>query len=179
MVYLSNLADLLQIKSVLFTTKKLCLHSLAFQLVLGLILALSDSTAEAQRRIDPALLEEYCKNFTHGDHELPQFYSPMYPREYPSNITCFRTITAEFGFFVRIDFRDVFRIEPPNNEGACEYDYLEVRDGDQGYAPLIGKQQTLRYIQFVRKIRFFCVHLSHCVIINCTLVHEELQKKVP
>lgn len=63
----------------------------------------------------------------------------MYPREYPSEISCFRTITAEFGNFVRIDFRDVFRIEPPNNEGACEYDYLEIRDGDQGYAPLIGK----------------------------------------
>ena len=50
-----------------------------------------------------------------------------------------RTITAEFGSFVRIDFRDMFRIEPANNEGSCEYDYLEIRDGDQGYAPLIGK----------------------------------------
>ena len=63
----------------------------------------------------------------------------MYPRNYPADISCFRTITAEFGYFVRIDFRDVFRIEPPNNEGICEYDYLEIRDGDQGYAPLIGK----------------------------------------
>ena len=126
------------IKSVLFKSKQhhLCFSSIA---VLALVLALSE-TSQAQRRLDPALLEEYCKNFTHGDPELYQFYSPMYPREYPSNITCFRTITAEFGFFVRIDFRDVFRIEPPNNEGACEYDYLEVRDGDQGYAPLIGKQ---------------------------------------
>lgn len=125
------------IKSVLFKSKQhhLCFSSIA---VLALVLALSE-TSQAQRRLDPALLEEYCKNFTHGDPELYQFYSPMYPREYPSNITCFRTITAEFGFFVRIDFRDVFRIEPPNNEGACEYDYLEVRDGDQGYAPLIGK----------------------------------------
>ena len=33
----------------------------------------------------------------------------------------------------------MFRIEPANNEGSCEYDYLEIRDGDQGYAPLIGK----------------------------------------
>ena len=95
--------------------------------------------SEAQRRVDPALIEEYCKNFTVGSPDLMQFYSPMYPREYPSDISCFRTITAEFGFFVRIDFRDVFRIEPPNSEGVCEYDYLEVRDGDQGYAPLIGK----------------------------------------
>lgn len=138
------------IKSVLFN-QHLCFSSIA---VLGLILALSETT-EAQRRLDPALLEEYCKNFTHGDPELYQFYSPMYPREYPSNITCFRTITAEFGFFVRIDFRDVFRIEPPNNEGACEYDYLEVRDGDQGYAPLIGKQQIQKFnlVQTASRLR--------------------------
>ena len=43
---------------------------------------------------DPALIEEYCKNFTHGSPDLMQFYSPMYPREYPSEINCYRTITA-------------------------------------------------------------------------------------
>ena len=95
--------------------------------------------AWGERRVDPAIIEEYCKNFTHGTPDMMQFYSPMYPRNYPADISCFRTITAEFGYFVRIDFRDVFRIEPPNNEGICEYDYLEIRDGDQGYAPLIGK----------------------------------------
>ena len=92
-----------------------------------------------QKTKDPALIEEYCKNFTHGSPALAQFYSPMYPRAYPEDINCFRTITAEFGYFVRIDFRDMFRIEPANNEQSCEYDYLEIRDGDQGYAPLIGK----------------------------------------
>ena len=114
-------------------------HSLILQRWLILVILLYDVVL-CQRRVDPALIEEYCKNFTHGQPDLMQFYSPMYPREYPSEISCFRTITAEFGNFVRIDFRDVFRIEPPNNEGACEYDYLEIRDGDQGYAPLIGKK---------------------------------------
>ena len=95
--------------------------------------------ANPQRRIDPLLLEEYCKNFTHGNPSALEFYSPMYPKDYPSDITCFRTITADFGYFVRIDFRDAFRIEPPSNEGNCDYDYLEIRDGDQGYSPLIGK----------------------------------------
>ena len=99
--------------------------------------------AWGQRRLDPALLEEYCKNFTHGSMDMQQFYSPMYPHEYPPDISCFKTITAEFGNFVRIDFRDVFRIEPANNEGVCEYDYLEIRDGDQGYAPLIGKLKPI------------------------------------
>ena len=97
------------------------------------------TSGQNQKSKDPQLLEEYCKNFTHGTPGINQFYSPMYPREYPTEISCFRTITAEFGYFVRIDFRDMFRIEPPNNEGECDYDYLEIRDGDQGYAPLIGK----------------------------------------
>ena len=98
-----------------------------------------DSRVLCQRRVNPELLEEYCKNFTQGRPDIKEFYSPMYPREYEPEINCFRTITADLSNFVRLDFRDVFRLEPPNNEGNCEYDYLEIRDGDQGYAPLIGK----------------------------------------
>ena len=128
------------ISTTAMTSTKSELLKKMWQILLGLLLYFN--SVSAQRRVDPALIEEYCKNFTVGSPDLMQFYSPMYPREYPSDISCFRTITAEFGFFVRIDFRDVFRIEPPNNEGACEYDYLEVRDGDQGYAPLIGKLNT-------------------------------------
>ena len=33
---------------------------------------------------------------------------------------------ANLGYFVRVDFRDYFNIEPPTNEGNCDYDYLEV-----------------------------------------------------
>ena len=69
----------------------------------------------------------YIDDFTRAFSQISSFFSYC------------RTITAEFGSFVRIDFRDMFRIEPANNEGSCEYDYLEIRDGDQGYAPLIGK----------------------------------------
>ena len=35
--------------------------------------------------------------------------------------------SANHGYFVRVDFRDYFNIEPPTNEGNCDYDYLEVR----------------------------------------------------
>ena len=35
--------------------------------------------------------------------------------------------SANLGYFVRVDFRDYFNIEPPTNEGNCDYDYLEVR----------------------------------------------------
>ena len=34
---------------------------------------------------------------------------------------------ANLGYFARVDFRDYFNIEPPTNEGNCDYDYLEVR----------------------------------------------------
>ena len=35
--------------------------------------------------------------------------------------------SANLEYFVRVDFRDYFNIEPPTNEGNCDYDYLEVR----------------------------------------------------
>jgi len=88
--------------------------------------------------MDPQLQEEYCKNFTYGNGRS-EFFSPGFPRNYPPGIKCFRTITADYGYFVRIDFRDYFNIEPPTNEGNCDYDFLEIRDGDQGYSPLISK----------------------------------------
>ena len=57
----------------------------------------------------------------------------------PPFIFSFRTLKADRGYFVRIDFRDVFRIEPPTTAGDCHYDYLEIRDGEHGYSPLIGE----------------------------------------
>jgi len=92
----------------------------------------------AGRQMDPQLQEEFCKNFTYGNGRT-EFYSPGFPRDYPAGIKCSRTISADYGHFVRVDFRDYFNIEPPTNEGNCDYDYLEVRDGDQGYSPLIDK----------------------------------------
>lgn len=85
--------------------------------------------------------EESCKNFTYGNPQALEFYSPKFPQNYPKNTKCFRSITADYGYFVRIDFRDYFHIEPPPNGGECnkDGDYLEIRDGDQGYSPLIGK----------------------------------------
>ena len=46
-----------------------------------------------------------------------------------------RVIVAEYGYFVRLDFRDSFRIEPPSNEGKCDYDYLEVSNYSQTCPP--------------------------------------------
>jgi len=112
-----------------------------FMMVILLILSLplpSSWAGGVGRAMDPQLQEEYCKNFTYGNGRT-EFFSPGFPRNYPAGIKCFRTISADYGYFVRVDFRDYFNIEPPTNEGHCDYDYLEIRDGDQGYSPLINK----------------------------------------
>ena len=90
------------------------------------------------KKRDDETIKELCKNFTQGNPDKLELASPQYTHEYPKDLTCFRTITADHGYFVRIDFRDLFNVEPPSNEGNCDYDYLEIRDGDQGYSPLIG-----------------------------------------
>ena len=125
-------------------------HSFIYHITILLVLLLINVNsvecavggAKVKHR-DEATVLELCKNFTQGNPEKMEFASPQYnPSQddhfYPQDITCFRTITADYGYFVRIDFRDVFNVEPPSNEGECAYDYLEIRDGDQGYSPLIG-----------------------------------------
>jgi len=107
-------------------------------LVLLILLSIT-ATNSVLLAVDPQDQEESCRNFTIGSQAINTFYSPHYPLEYPKFINCFRTITAEYGYFVRIDFRDFFLMEPPSNEGKCDYDYLEIRDGSEGYSTLIGK----------------------------------------
>jgi len=117
-----------------------CLRSLVWWLVaLSPAIVEIESSSPATVKMAPELQEEYCKNFTYGNPVTKEFFSPGYPRNYPAGIKCFRTISADYGYFVRVDFRDYFNIEPPTNEGSCDYDYLEIRDGDQGYSTLIDK----------------------------------------
>jgi len=106
---------------------------------LSLVLKETIASSPSMKEMDPLQQEEYCKNFTYGNPQGMEFFSPGYPRNYPAGIKCFRTLNADYGYFVRVDFRDSFHIEPPSNELKCDYDYLEIRDGDQGYSPLIGK----------------------------------------
>ena len=101
-------------------------YSLLVLLLLLFILCIPSSLAGGiGRAMDPLLQEEYCKNFTYGNKDK-EFFSPGFPRDYPPGIKCFRTISADYGYFVRVDFRDSFYIEPPTSEGNCDYDYLEV-----------------------------------------------------
>ena len=49
---------------------------------------------------------------------------------------CFCGISAEFGYQIRLDFRDYFHIEPSEN---CQNDFLEIRDGPWGYSDKLGR----------------------------------------
>ncbi|KAK7068343.1 Neuropilin and tolloid-like protein 2 [Halocaridina rubra] len=80
--------------------------------------------------------EQVCRLFSQVDEEKREFYSPMYPQNYPNNTECILTLRADYGYVIRIDFRDYFHLEPSEN---CEYDFLEIRDGAHGYSDLIDK----------------------------------------
>lgn len=79
--------------------------------------------------------ENACHNFSYGNPQKKEFFSPNYPNEYPKNTKCTFRITADAGHMVMLDFRDQFHLE---DSATCEYDKLEVRDGAYGYSPLIG-----------------------------------------
>ncbi|XP_017490569.1 PREDICTED: neuropilin and tolloid-like protein 2, partial [Rhagoletis zephyria] len=81
-------------------------------------------------------LDHPCYNFTIGNDNIKEFYSPNYPNFYINNTDCQRVIRAPFGYLIKIEFRDQFHLEDATN---CEYDFLEVRDGAFGYSTLIDK----------------------------------------
>ncbi|XP_023215082.1 neuropilin and tolloid-like protein 2 isoform X2 [Centruroides sculpturatus] len=87
-----------------------------------------------------------CHNFSVGNPEKMEFYSPLYPNNYPNNTECVRQITAPFGYFVQIDFRDNFHLE---DSPTCEYDSLEVRDGPYGYSKVIRKVCGDKFPNFI------------------------------
>lgn len=77
-----------------------------------------------------------CHNFSVGNHEKLEFYSPNYPGTYPNNTECILTITAPVNYVIRVDFLDKFHLE---ESPICEYDRLEIRNGLHGYSELLNK----------------------------------------
>ncbi|PRD22605.1 UNVERIFIED_CONTAM: Neto2 [Trichonephila clavipes] len=97
------------------------------------------SVAGAKQKVESASLMELsedsaCYNFSVGNPQKREFYSPNYPNIYPKNVKCTLRIIADPGHTVRLDFRDKFHLE---NSPSCSYDWLEVRDGPHGYSPVI------------------------------------------
>ncbi|XP_045128548.1 neuropilin and tolloid-like protein 1, partial [Portunus trituberculatus] len=81
-------------------------------------------------------MEEKCACFSQPNTADMEFYSPLFPNNYPNSTECVLRLEAKHGYFIRIDFRDYFDLEP---SPKCEYDFLEVRDGAHGYSDLQGK----------------------------------------
>ena len=78
--------------------------------------------------------EDVCHNFTVGDRNKGEFYSPRYPNDYPNNTECVAVLQAPFGSYIQVEFRDQFSLEESD---TCEYDGLEIRNGRFGYSDLI------------------------------------------
>ncbi|XP_046472716.1 uncharacterized protein Neto [Neodiprion pinetum] len=72
-----------------------------------------------------------CESFTIGNQKKQEFYSPNWPDNYPNQTDCVRVLTAHKGMLLKLDFRDRFDIEPSD---GCRFDFLEVRDGQHGFA---------------------------------------------
>ncbi|OQV15507.1 Tolloid-like protein 2 [Hypsibius exemplaris] len=64
-----------------------------------------------------------------------QLQSPNYPDDYRPNKECIWLIRLEKAYQVALQFQS-FEIE---NHDECLYDYLEIRDGQDGSSPLIGR----------------------------------------
>ncbi|XP_069946262.1 neuropilin and tolloid-like protein 2 [Cherax quadricarinatus] len=79
--------------------------------------------------------KDKCRLFSEPNHDSMEFYSPLYPDQYPKNTECILSLEAEYGYVIRIDFRDYFNLEPSEK---CQFDFLEVRDGAHGYSDLKG-----------------------------------------
>lgn len=61
--------------------------------------------------------------------------SPNYPDEYKSNKECVWSIKTSSNYQVALRFHS-FELEANEN---CAYDFIEIRDGGQETAPLLGK----------------------------------------
>ncbi|XP_024945015.1 uncharacterized protein LOC107271971 isoform X2 [Cephus cinctus] len=97
-----------------------------------------------------------CHQFEIGDVAKHEFYSPNYPKNYPSNVDCVRVLEADTGMLIKLDFRDRFHLEPSLN---CRYDFLKVRDGQYGFSNQIGNFCGNSYPpELTSKTRFLWLH---------------------
>lgn len=68
------------------------------------------------------------------DDAVGRLESPNYPLDYLANKECVWKITVPKGYQVALKFQS-FEVE---NHDSCVYDYVEVRDGPEQDAPVIG-----------------------------------------
>lgn len=89
--------------------------------------AASAAAAAAGDITDEEFAEMACERFIAPNKENGTFFSPLDPRAavstYPPKLDCTFVLEAPVGFVIKLDFRNVFNIEP---SPGCEFDYLEV-----------------------------------------------------
>ncbi|XP_052819353.1 neuropilin and tolloid-like protein 1 isoform X2 [Mya arenaria] len=123
----------------------LLLSKLAFQTVAVAVILLdvvfTSSIGPQSLKVGPPpmIFDDFspaCFNFTHGNYQEMEFYSPGYPQQYPNEIDCVMYLQAPPGFYVDLYFTDEFSIE--ESEG-CKYDFIELRDGPFGYSKFLAR----------------------------------------
>lgn len=97
-----------------------------------------DSKGNTFGDLDEDEKQRICYNFTTGNIERKEFYSPLYNQSgtYPNNTECVKVISAPPNHMVRLEFRDKFHME---ESPSCEFDYLEILNGGHVYSPLEAK----------------------------------------
>ncbi|KAL3859676.1 hypothetical protein ACJMK2_009884 [Sinanodonta woodiana] len=76
-------------------------------------------------------IDPKCWNFTYGNWENMEFYSPNYPNHYLNDVECVTYLEAPPGFNIELVFMEKFHIE---HSDGCKYDFVEFRDGPFGYS---------------------------------------------
>nr|XP_026499988.1 uncharacterized protein LOC113403619 [Vanessa tameamea] len=80
-----------------------------------------------------------CEKFNYNSNEQKYIQHPhgaIKNKYYYSDLNCVTVIRGPEGHVVELTFVDQFHIE---YHPDCSYDYLEIRDGQRGYAKLLGK----------------------------------------
>lgn len=76
--------------------------------------------------------------------------SPNYPNGYPYDLTC--QVTLYFDTRVSIEFESFWLTYPDHDTQTCDYDWLDVHDGNSSNSELIGsrlcgKQDIRRHLK--------------------------------
>ena len=78
-------------------------------------------------------------------------HSPNYPAAYADDADCVYVIRSNEGSQLEITF-DGFKLESADYDGNCDYDWLQIFDGDQLYGPPI--TETICGEQEIFKLHF-------------------------
>ncbi|XP_064467600.1 neuropilin and tolloid-like protein 1 [Ornithodoros turicata] len=121
--------------------RRLAVQALAIALLLNIadtVVSAKDIKNFKSGELDEDERARICYNFTVGNPEKRELYSPLYngTAHYPNNTECIRVIEAPYNHMVRLDFRDKFHLE---ESPTCEFDYLEIHNGAYAYSPLEAK----------------------------------------